>query len=253
MIYLYGVLPGGTDRCAVPEMSDGVTGPVRIADAGPFRLVYGPSDDHEIAPKRRRLLAHARTLEACAQHAPVLPMRFGLTAPDIETVAKTLTAQETVLSTAFETVAGRAEFGVRVDLARPSALTAAIAAEPDLAAEHARLAAGPPARRAAADFGRRLADRLDRRRAAAQRTMISELRRDWTRHLVRAPETDVQILAVDALFPPAEAQAVARRVEEAARATGFAPDAEPTVRMVGPNPPYSFVDLHLPSPAREAV
>lgn len=256
MIYLYGLLPGGEARqfaSAQTDIPDGVTGPVRLVDAGSFTLICGAADDAEIAPKRRLLLAHARILEALSEHLPVLPMRFGMTAPDLDTVAGMLDEQATVLRAAFDEIAGKSEFGLRVDVPRDAALRATIAAEPALAAERDRLAAGRPGMHAAADFGHRLAERLDRRRQAAQRALIAALRDHWSRHVLRVPETDVQVLAVDVLISAGTETALAEAVDAAVQVTDFAAGAEPQVRLVGPAPPYSFVDIRLPSPGREAA
>ena len=254
MIYLYGLLePGSADPGAALEGAEGVTGPVAVADLGSALVVHGPSDSHEILPRRRHLLAHARVLEALSGTGALLPMRFGMVGQDLGELAGILARQHAEIREQFDAVRGCAEYGIRVAFPRPAALSALIATDADLAAERARIAEGKGARRMeAADFGRRLADRLDRRRALAQKAILAQLSDEFAGHVLRAPEEDVQVLALDALVPNGHAEELAARIEAVARGSGFAPDAEPEVRLVGPSPAYSFVRLVLDTDRRAA-
>ena len=73
-----------------------------------------------------------------------------------------------------------------------------------------------------------------------------------TAHVLRAPEDDVQTLAIDALVSASRAEGLAARIETLARSSAFAPGAEPLVRLVGPGPAYSFVRLTLDTAQRAA-
>jgi hypothetical protein len=254
MIYLYGLLePGSEDPRAALESAEGVTGPITITDLGAALVVHGPSDSCEILPRRRHLLAHARVLEALSGAGAVLPMRFGMVGQDLGELAGILARQRAEIRAQFDVVRGCAEYGIRVTFPRPAALSALVAADAQLAAERGRIAAGRGARRMeAADFGRRLADRLDRRRALAQKEILAQLAGDLAAHVLRAPEEDVQVLALDALVRNGRAEALAARIEAAAHGTGFATDEEPEVRLIGPSPAYSFVRLTLDTDRRAA-
>lgn len=246
MIYLYGLLePGHPADPAALAALDGVTGPIVLTDFPNARLLHGPAGEADILPRRRLLLAHARVLEGLAAQGATLPMRFGMRA-DFSAIAAVLSAQVAEVAAQFDAVRGRAEFGIRVSFPRAAALAATVADDPALAATRARLAArGAAGRMETADFGRALAERLDRRRAAAQRELLAALAPELTDHVLRAPEDDVQVLAIDALVPEDRAERLAPRIEAFARGSAFAPGAEPQVRIVGPGPAYSFVRLTL--------
>lgn len=247
MIYLYGLLePGVTiDQGALTAL-DGVTGAIETTDLGVASLVHGPAESDDILPRRRHLLAHARVLEELTGTAAILPMRFGMVAADLGAVANALSAQSKHLATQFETVRGCAEYGIRVRFPREAALAATVAADAALGAERARLLSNTrTGRMQAADFGRWLAEALDRRRAATQRSLVSALAPDFAASVLRTPEDDVEALAVDALVHQSRADTLGPRIEALARASAFAPGSEPQVSIVGPGPAYSFVRLSL--------
>jgi hypothetical protein len=245
-MYLYGLLePGHPVDLAALAALEGVTGPIGVMDLSTALLVYGPAASGDILPRRRLMLAHARVLETLTGQGAVLPMRFGMRA-DIAAVTSVLSAQAAQISAEFDTVRGCAEFGIRVSFPREPALSATIAQDPALDAERARLTGrGAAARMETAEFGRMLAERLDRRRAASQRALLAVLAPELAGHILRSPEEDVQVLAIDALVHQTCAEGLAARVEDLARTSAFAPGAEPRVKVVGPGPAYSFVRLKL--------
>jgi hypothetical protein len=251
--YVYGLLePGHPANPGTLAGQEGVTGPIRLTDLPTARLVHGPAVTGEILPRRRLLLAHARILEVLARVGSVLPMRFGMQA-DPAALGAVLAAQAEEVEKQFDAVRGCAEYGIRVSFPREAALSVIVSNDPDLASERARLAErGGTGRMEAADFGRRLAERLDRKRAAAQRELLTALAPDLAAHVLRAPEDDVQTLAIDALVSASRAEGLAARIETLARSSAFAPGAEPFVRLVGPGPAYSFVRLTLDTAPRAA-
>lgn len=254
MIYLYGLLEPGPALPEALEELAGVTGPTALAVLPEGVLIHGPHDGSEILPKRQRLLAHARVLETAAWFGTVLPMRFGMTAADPAEVADLLAGRRAEVAAAFGQIRGRVELGLRVGYPREAALQAVLAAAPDLAAEHGRLLAAPKGDPfARAEFGRRLAERLDARRAATQRALVRQLGRFWVAHRLRTPDSDVQVLSADVLLPEESQQAFAAALEAAVAGCGFAPGAEPEIRVVGPAPAFTFVSLSLGAPRSEAA
>jgi hypothetical protein len=255
MMYLYGLLA----QDAPPDTGvlaglDGVTGPARSLPTAAGHLILGDVPEARILPRRKHLLAHARVLERCMRFGPLLPMRFGMVVDDSDGILAMLEAARPTLQRQFELVAGHAEFGLKVALPRQEALEATLAAEPALAAERRRLAetARPP-HLAAADFGRRLAEALDRRRGVAQKAITAAIAPRCRAHVLATPEEDVQVLHLHALLPPDEAEDLAARAQEAAADSGFAPGATPRVRLVGPVPPFNFTRVAIGSPRSEAA
>ena len=255
MIYLYGLLEPGTQAQSdafldVPPQ----LGTLELVDAGAATLICGRSAEGTIRAKRRNLLAHAKILETAAEFGTVLPMRFGMTVRDTDEVARQLSSKARDVACEFDRLRGQEELGIRVAFPREAALEATIAVEPALARERDRLLAqGTPDRMKAAEFGRRIGERLERRRTDAQREILSRLGDAWREQVVRTPEEDVQILSADVLVPRNGQEKLAADVEHAAASSRFAPGSEPQVRIIGPMPPYSFVRLALGAPDEVAA
>lgn len=253
MIYLYG-LTDAPDIAAL-EGVDGVTGPVETAQLDGAVLIYGPHDGGEIRAKRRYLLAHARVLEMALQAGTVLPMRFGMAAEDVAEVAALIAKQRDRITDHFQRLAGFVELGIRIDFDKPQALEHQLQRHPTLMRERDRLAEAPQVdRMAQAEFGRRLGEALDRHRTDCQQALVRALKPHLNDLVLRAPETEAQLLSADILLPAMEQEAFAAQLDTLVRKTEFLPGAEPHLRFVGPVPAYSFVRFDLGrTPTSEAA
>lgn len=245
MNYLYGLL----DCTRAPTTADlvGVTGAVTATRVGRGWLIHGPAEEAEILPRRKHLLAHARVQERLMEDGTLLPMRFGMVVADLGEVTALVARSGDVIAGHFDRLAGRVEIGLRVAFPREAALEATMTADDDLRREHERLSRQQrPPHFAVAEFGRRLAEALDRNRGAAQRRLIAALKAQWDDYVLKAPDSDVEVLSVECLVAADAVDAVAARAQEEARALGsFAGAAEPLVQVVGPVPPFHFVTLSL--------
>ena len=75
---------------------------------------------------------------------------------------------------------------------------------------------------------------------------MEALRPYFTDFVIKSPESDVQVLAVDVLVPATSQTVLAETLGDAVRAVaGFAAGADATIRIIGPVPPFSFVNLTL--------
>ena len=245
MIYLYGLLD-----CAEPPKTEdlkGVTGPVLAHHLDQGWLVYGQSDEGDILPKRRYLLAHTKVQEALMAAGTFLPMQFGMFADDLKQISGLLAENASEIAERFRALEGQVEVGLRIAFPRDAALDATLAGNPRLNKEHARLARmSAPPHFQVAEFGRHLADALDARRGAAQKRLVAALRHHWSDHVVKAPNSDIEVLSVECLLPEAEIEALASGAQDAAlQLTDFAGNAEPTVQIVGPAPAFHFASLSL--------
>ncbi|GAA3772088.1 GvpL/GvpF family gas vesicle protein [Streptomyces phyllanthi] len=81
--------------------------------------------------RRRDLLAHQEVLLTLALDGPVLPMRFGMLAPDADTVREQLEAGHEQNLRALDRLAGRVEMNVKA-LPATGALAALVAEEPHI-------------------------------------------------------------------------------------------------------------------------
>ena len=246
MIYLYGLCENRPPDGLMADLR-GVTGAVSASETAVGWLVHGPSDGEELLPKRRYLLDHTKVLEAIGGYGTVLPMRFGMVADSPDDFANMVLQNRAEIEENFARLAGKIELGLRVEFARDPALAAALNADPELARTHAALSEMKRAPHfEAAEFGRKLAEAMDRRRSTAQKQLLSALQPDLSDYRIRTPESDVQVLAVDVLIPQQSSALIAQRLEIASKeVSGFADGAEPHIRIIGPVPAFSFVDLTL--------
>ena len=254
MIYLYGLtdIPEENVRAALADC-EGLAGPLEFAAAGSWTLIHSPHPDPEVPPKRRLMLAHTRVLERLIDLGTVLPARFGLLAGSLDEALALIHAQAERVRDQFDRVRGCREIGVRVSFARDIALKAALAHDAQLAQERLRLAhMGPEAHFAMAAFGGKLADHLDRRRAAAQKALLKGLAPFVRAHVLRRPETDTEVLRAEFLVEEQQQELLLSEVSRQAAKLDFAPGADPQITVIAPVPMYHFVRLSLsPEPETE--
>lgn len=252
-LYAYGV-----QRAEQAQPLDaGMTGldgaPLSHVDAGGLAVLVSPIAVGEVRRTRRNMLTHLRLLETAMASGPVLPMRFGVIADDAEGLRAVIAPRRSELAALLDRHDGHAEFGLRITFPRDPALAALTAARPDLAARRAALAAeGIRARDALITLGQHVADGLEQRRKAAERTLMAHLKPLAADFVLRAPEDDVEVLRAEFLLPLSQADAFAAAATAAASALDFAPGTVPEMRLVGPVPPYNFVSIHLDRAAAAA-
>ncbi|MEU6576269.1 GvpL/GvpF family gas vesicle protein [Streptomyces sp. NPDC046805] len=170
--YLYGVvacdhpMPAelrgvGTPPAALELQPMGATAAVVSAAPVPLRA------------RRRDLLAHQEVLLTLAIDGPVLPMRFGMLAPDADAVREQLEAGHERNLRALERLAGRVEMNVKA-LPATGALAALVAEEPRIRqlrdAAHRR-----PGYEANVRLGEAVVHTLARRAAVAAQEIVPEL------------------------------------------------------------------------------
>lgn len=247
-LYLYGF--SASHEPAMEAALEGLAGvtpfaPTAARIAG-RSVIVGLHDGSEILQTRRRMLAHTRVLEAAMAVAPILPMRFGLVARDIAALEALLEAHRDRIDRQFEAIGTQIEIGLRIGFPRDAALEAVVARDTRIARERLRLAGrGAEAHFDRIDLGRRVAETLERRRTDAQRDVLRAISAHCGSVVLKLPEEDVEVLRAECLLEPEGLADLARAAEAAASACDFAPGAEPRIRIVGPVPPFHFVDLAL--------
>ena len=250
--YLYALMPGDAAPERLGELRGVTDGPVEASRAGPHLIVHGPHDGSEILQTRRRMLAHTRVLETLMRAGTVLPMRFGLVA-DATRATDAVLAQSDRIAAQFARLTGRVELGLRLSWPREAALARLLEVEPALAAARDRLIGrGAEAHFERIELGRRVAEALERRRTATQHALLPTLAAAVEDHVLKAPEEDVEVLRVECLVPENAQESLVATFAAAADRADFAPGAEPQLRVVGPVPPFHFVDLSL-APGAEAA
>ncbi|GAA2450352.1 GvpL/GvpF family gas vesicle protein [Streptomyces macrosporus] len=241
-VYVYGVVrsdhPEPTGRPGVGSPPR----PVRTLRTSGLAAVVSDAPEG-LRARRRDLMAHQNLLLTLAADGPVLPMRFGVVAPDEDSLARRLEPPESRLA-ALERLEGRVEMNLK-------AMPAEDALE-ELVREDARVrrlreaARRAPGYEASVRLGEAVAAGLDRRAREAARRVVDDLSAlaDATAHGSRTPGC---VANVSFLVPRVRLGRFADAVEELAVRHRHRVVLRPT----GPLPCYSFVDdATAPRPVR---
>ncbi|MEO0388927.1 MAG: GvpL/GvpF family gas vesicle protein, partial [Pseudomonadota bacterium] len=169
--YVYGVIAAADAPRAAAHLAK-VTGvaaaPPTVLMLGSVAAVVSAHPGGPLRRTRRHMLAHTQVLEAICAEVTTLPMRFGLIATSEAALSARIAAHRPRLEEALVRFDGLVEAGVSIHAPRAAAFAAMVKEAPDLAARHAALAArGADAHYERIDFGRHVAEALDRRRKRA--------------------------------------------------------------------------------------
>ncbi|NLU70726.1 GvpL/GvpF family gas vesicle protein [Streptomyces sp. HNM0574] len=233
-VYAYGVVRAGW---RLPGSCRGVGSPpaeVRLLAAGSLAAVV--SDVPEgLRARRRDLLAHQDLLLALADRGPVVPMRFGMVAPDEETLAAGIagTARET--EALLDHLDGRCEINVKVSAVEEG--LAALVREDESVRRLRELARSRPGYEASLRLGEAVAAGLNRRAAEAAEETVRQLDR-FAADRAEAPASAECVRNVSFLVDRDRLADVTAAVERlAAEQRGRA-----GIRLTGPLPCYSFAE-----------
>jgi hypothetical protein len=231
--YVYGIV-AADHPCQLDELT-GVGAepePVRRVVVEPVAAVVGAAPPR-LRAKRRDLAAHHRVLTALAEQGTVLPMRFGVVAPDDEALRGQLREEADHYLSALREVAGAAEYNVKLLTDEDAVVRRVADTDPAVIRE-----------RDAADTGYEGRVRLGQAVAAA---VEAALRADadrlvttltpLARRTAPAPPTAGSALNTSFLVTDEQLEPFRVAVDELARE--LRSDGE--VRCTGPLPPYSFV------------
>ncbi|MGW7274369.1 GvpL/GvpF family gas vesicle protein [Streptomyces sp. NPDC054864] len=184
--------------------------------------------------RRRDLSAHQAVLGVLAEHGPVLPMRFGVIAPDEEAVLTGLDSAREAHLAALTRLEGKAEWNLKGESV-PEAL-------PDLLREDAGLRAlrettrRRPGYEANVRLGEAVAGALQRRAEQAAADVVAELR-PLAAEMREGRDGAAGAMNVSFLVPQSAETAFRRAVDLlATRCRGRI-----TLTLTGPLPCYSFV------------
>ncbi|MEW1627784.1 GvpL/GvpF family gas vesicle protein [Streptomyces sp. NPDC089173] len=233
-LYVYAVVRAGTP---LPRKTGGVgspPAPLRTIGAGPVNAVVSGAPA-QLRARRRDLLAHQELLTRLAESGPVLPMRFGMIAPDETALCAQLAAAEAGHLAALDRVEGHVEMNVKA-LPAHDALAALVAG--DATVRRLRDATRRrPGYEASVRLGEAVASALARRAAEAGRRALRELA-PMARATAGGPEVPGCALNVSFLVSQADQD----RFRTAAEQFAAAHRDHVELRVAGPLPCYSFVE-----------
>ncbi|WP_052848118.1 GvpL/GvpF family gas vesicle protein [Streptomyces avicenniae] len=243
-LYVYGVVRPGHP---LPAGARGVGDPparLRVVGDGALAAVVSKAPPDLLA-RRRDLVAHQETLLALAADGPVVPMRFGVVAPDRATLVDRLAASLDTHLRALERLDGRLEMNVKV-FPVEAALAGLLRADATLRSlrEQARRR---PGYETSVRLGEAATDALRRLATTAAAPVLRALGA-FAEAVSPGPEVPGCVGNTSFLVPRA---AVADFGAEAARRTAEVA-ARAELRVTGPLPCFSFADTGTAAEAAPA-
>ena len=228
-VYVFGIVMAD-HPCHV----EGLSG-VGVPGAAIWRIAAGntaaavSAAPAQLRAKRRHLLTHQEVLQRLWEQGPVLPMRFGVIAPDQETLRAELTSSAPRHIEALKQVEGCAEVNVKA-LQNDELLVEQAATDPDV---RRLIANGNYLDRLR--LGEAVAAAIARKATADASAMVQDLAPLAVRAVAGPP---VQGCAMNSSFLVGMAQmpVFLNRVVQVQAGLG----AHYTLRVSGPMPPYSF-------------
>lgn len=232
-VYVYAIIRAGR---LLPTGASGVGSPaagLQMVCHGGVAAVVSQAPPN-LRARRRDLLAHQDLLMRLADQGPVLPMRFGMVAPDEETVRTQLAAREDDHLAALEHLADGVEVNVKAFPAQ-NALGSLVAEDKNVRRlrDEARRRPGYEAN---VRLGEAIANALEGRAADAGRRVLRELT-PQARAVAFGPEVQGCVLNVSFLVNRDDSDDFRSAAEKFAETHHDRLE----LRLAGPLPCYSFV------------
>jgi Gas vesicle synthesis protein GvpL/GvpF len=192
-----------------------------------------------VRARRRDLLAHMDVVAAAFEAGPVLPLRFGTVFESEETLVRDFLApRERELTRLLREVEGQVELRITAHY-RDEALLAEVVRENGRVAalrEATRTGAGHPA---LVELGELVAAEVQARTARDSRALVERLRKHSVRYDVGEEQIEYQLLRASFLVERKRLAAFEAELERFSTEQAGRVD----VKLVGPLPPHSFVEL----------
>lgn len=234
LVHVYGVIASAV------RLPDGLTGrsgqPLRrIEDDALAVLVSDVDDDARV--RRDDLLVHAHLLEAVAAEATVIPTRFGVLVPDDETVRREfLVHQRDHLLALLKAFDGCVQVTVHVSYDEEAAMREVLRRDPAVAA--LRDSSDQSDTAAQLRLGEAIGSALASLREEAANMVVEQLRTSALAASVNEVRGAYDVASVALLVRRGDRERVDAAVGDLERQVA----GHMSVRYVGPQPPYAFLD-----------
>jgi hypothetical protein len=186
--------------------------------------------------KRRDLAAHQGVLERLLADGAVLPMRFGLVAPNDEQVLTALDNQRDAFLERLQELDGCVEFNLKASRDEDALLREILAESEEVRRLNEFTREHPDAHDQKVALGELLSAEIDSRNLAEAQRIVAQLESLVVQHRA-AEQQDSNFLNVSFLVKRGDAESFSRAVWEEAERRG----AAYSLSLYGPLPPYSFV------------
>lgn len=208
---------------------------VRAVRESPLLAVISEAPP-ELRAKRRDLMAHQAVLERLMEDGAVLPMRFGLVAPDEDSVKQVLDENAEVYSDRLHLLAGCVEYNLKVARDEDDLLREIVGTSEEVRRLNEFTRGHPEAQHERMRLGETVSAEVRRREDEAAGEIVASLSTGAEQHVVADADKE-HFLNVSFLVRRRSGDAFARAVREEAERRG----AAYTLSLYGPLPPYSFV------------
>ncbi|WP_042414852.1 GvpL/GvpF family gas vesicle protein [Streptacidiphilus anmyonensis] len=235
-VYVYSIT-----AATHPRSLDGLVGvgeppsALRSVCAGPLCAVVSdaPAD---LRPKRRDLTAHQSVQERLMAEGTVLPLRFGLTAPDDSAVQTALSERREEYTGALTALEGCAEYHLKAAVDEDALLRQILLDTPEARQLNDEITGGDASPDLPLALGEMVAQEVQARQDALA-TGITEALRPYARQELGSGPTGKDFLSVSFLVDREHEQLFLTAEKGLAGALGD----EVEIRLYGPLPAYSFV------------
>ena len=242
--YVYAVVAG--DTAAPPDADRGVgrESSLRLVVDGPLAAVVGTAPD-SMRGTPKDLEAHAGVVERLSSTGTTLPVRFGMVLEDDDAVVDQLLRRHgDRLRAMLAEFDGKVELRLRARYDREAQLRRVVQAEPTIRSLNERVKGASPARRHSLQIrlGELVAAALEHEQQRDAARILAALTPLATDHRVMTAPAELVALTAAFLVD----RAAERRFEEHVRAQDDASEGRITSTLVGPLPPWDFVELGGP-------
>jgi hypothetical protein len=216
------------------ELDEAGGGPSRLVSREGVAVLATEIDDDEVLPSRANLLAHTRIIERATEHATVVPVRFGTVVPNEETLAEGYLAVEADrLRATLTRLDGHRELRVRGRYDEAAVVRSVVGADPK--AVRLRERGGLEDR---IQLGERIVAGIAERRDRDRDAVVEVLGPFAAAVDVTDVTEPLDAFALSFLVAQEELAGFDARVEALAEAV----EGMLSLELIGPMPPYSFVE-----------
>lgn len=242
--YLYGVV-GSSHPQKLTELLGVGAQRAQIRGLGVEDIVAVVSDAPDgLRAKRRDVLAHEEVLEALCAQGPTLPMRFGVVGTDDESVLAEVAERAEEYERLLRELTGYVEINVKARHHEDEVLRQVLLENSQLREQHERMQTNNGGtHQERIDFGQKVANAVEGRAEQDADALLEHLSGLADRRYVGSPVGDTFLNAsflVDGEKIGTFEAAVASLRERVA--------SQLELRIRGPLPPYSFVEVRQPAP-----
>lgn len=246
--YVYGIV--SASHPALPEDLSGVGDPpreIRVLKAGELAAIVSDAPE-SLRPKRRDLLAHQNVLAEVGAAGCVLPMRFGNAAPDDDAVVAVLDERAEHYGERLRELDGKVEYNVKGSHVAEAVLRRVMSENAELRSlAEANRKAGGGSYDDKIRLGELVAAAVQAREAEDAAAVVRALE-PAAAAVSEGPQSTGWLVNASFLVVRDRAERFLAAVEQAREDL---PHLE--LRVNGPLPPYSFVELGPAEPAGTAT